>query len=251
MGYQRSPIHATFLAFGTVISEMPAILVPLPIPPAAEAGCSPSDNKGNGVGGGPVDPGYRPSENFQAGSAAPLSAYRLVTILAIIWIATLFVTLTCVLLSRWAHSPDWFSIPLPSILYVNTAILLLSSLSIEFARFSLRAGVSKHCARWIFVTLILGVVFIGGQIVAWRALVFRGLHLASNPGSFFLYLITGAHALHFLVAIISLASVRFLMGRLTRKAEQQTALGTIALYWHFMDGLWCYLLALLFFTIQR
>lgn len=167
------------------------------------------------------------------------------------WIAALFATLTLVLELRWAHSTEWFSIPLPRALYLNTAILLGSSLTIEFARFSQRAGASKECVRWIRITLLLGVAFIAGQIVAWRELISRGLHLASNPGSFFFFLITGAHGLTLVAAIVSLISVSFLVSPTTRKLRRQTALDSTALYWHFMTGLWACLLVLLLVTLQR
>ncbi len=210
---------------------------------------SPSGTDGNRRGGGPSEPVYRPHDTLQLEPrGTPLSAYRMITFLTIIWIVTLFATLTLVLELRWARSADWVSISLPYALYVNTAILLGSSLTIEFARHSLRADASKESARWIRVTLLLGLAFIAGQIVAWRDLSARGLHLASNPGSFFFYLITGAHGLHFLGGIVLLA---FVVSRVAPRAKRQVALDNIALYWHFMDGLWLYLLALLFTAIQR
>jgi len=172
-------------------------------------------------------------------------------LVGMVWIMTFFATLTRVLESRWVHAKDWVSIPLPRILYVNALILIVSSLTIEFARFSLCAEANKRCARWLFVTLLLGVSFVGGQIVAWRELASRGLHLASDPGSFFLYLITATHGLHLLGGIIALASGIFLVSGFGRKGKEQTAMGIISLYWHFMDGLWLYLLALLFVTIQQ
>jgi cytochrome c oxidase subunit 3 len=235
-----------------ILADMATISLPPSIAPVPEP--SPSDNNGNGIGGGFDHPHCGPHDNSEPGPerwATPLSAYRLLTFLAIIWIVALFATLTLVLESRWVHAKDWVSIPLPHILYVNTAVLLLSSLTIECSRFSLRGGRSKHCTRWVFVTLLSGLAFIGGQVVAWRELSLRGLHLASNPGSFFFYLITGAHGLHLVVGITSLASVGFFVSRLAQKVEQQTAVDVLALYWHFMDGLWFYLLALLFITIQQ
>lgn len=213
---------------------------------------SPSGNNRNRNGGGPGEPVYERHATSQLEPrGTPISAYRMITFLAIIWIITLFVTLTLVLELRWAHSTDWVSIPLPYVLYINTAILLGSSLTMEFARLSLRADASGKCARWMRVTLLLGLVFLAGQIAVWRELVSRGLHLASNPGSFFLYLITGAHGLHLLGGIVSLAFVRRYVGRVAPRAKQQAALDTIALYWHFMDGLWLYLLAVLFIAIKR
>src|SRR5579862_5134352 len=151
----------------------------------------------------------------------------MITFLAMFWIAALFATLALVLESRWVHSSDWASIPLPYVLYINTAILLGSSLTIEFARHSLRADATKECARWIRATLVLGLAFIAGQIVAWQDLSARGLHLASNPGSFFFYLITGAHGLHLLGGIVLLAFV----SRAATRVRRQAALDAIALYW--------------------
>jgi len=215
---------------------------------------SASDNNITGGGGGPHHPGHDPRPNSVLAPEprpATQSAYRLFTFLAIVWIVALFSTIALVLESRWVHSDDWVSIPLPPILYVNAAILLLSSLTIEFARSSLRAEAGRRCARWILLTLLLGFAFLGGQLVAWKELSFGGMHLASNPGSFFLYLITGAHGVHLLLGIVLIASVGFKVSRLAPKVKQQTALDAIALYWHFMDGLWLCLLALLLISIQQ
>lgn len=212
---------------------------------------SSSSRNGNRNGGGPGEPVYQPrgtSELEPRGT--PLSAYRMITFLAMFWIAALFTTLALVLESRWVHSIDWVSIPLPRVLYLNTAILLGSSLTIEFARFSRRSGSEKE-GRWIRAALLLGVVFIAGQIVAWQELISRGLHLASNPGSFFFFLITGAHVLTFVAAIVSLTSVALPISPKDPNVSWQTALNTTALYWHFMTGLWACLLVFLLATLQR
>jgi cytochrome c oxidase subunit 3 len=173
------------------------------------------------------------------------------TLLGMFWIVALFATLALVLELRWAHSTDWISIPLPHVLYMNTAILVGSSLTIEFARFSLRVERIRECVRWIRVTLLLGLAFIAGQIVAWRELIFRGLHPGSNLGSFFFFLITGAHGLLFVGGIVLLGSVGLFGGGLASTEKRQVALGNLSLYWHFLDGLWLCLLVLLFMTIQR
>lgn len=230
---------------------MTNVLVSDPIESAAELeiDISPSDNMGNGTGGVPDEPDD--PENSRPERVAPLGEYRVITILAMVWIATLFATLTLVLESRWADSRDWFSIPLPHIAYASTVVLLLSSLSVECARFSLRREKARRAARWVFVALLLGLAFLGGQMLAWRELGSQGMHFATNPGSFFIYLMTGAHGLHLLAGIAALASVGFFVGRPAPKATRQTALDVAALYWHFMDALWLYLLALLVVTIQR
>jgi cytochrome c oxidase subunit III len=234
---------------------MASTLIPPALLPKPKKEARPSDRKGNGSGGGNVDfpPGDRrpsPAPDPQRW-ATPPSAYRTASLFAIFSVMSVFATLTHVLESRWVHSKDWVSIALPRILYVNTALILVSSLTIELARIAARRRDSKRCARWLLATLALGFAFVAGQLAAWRELVSRGLFLASNPGSFFFYFLTAAHAAHLLGGIVALAGVALFAGWLARRNQQETAVGAVALYWHFMDGLWVYLFALLFATIQR
>jgi cytochrome c oxidase subunit III len=228
---------------------MPSILVP----PAVES--EPSFASTNGSGGRgpdvPIDVGHHVVEREPERWATPPSAYRLITFLAVIWITALFATLTIVLLSRWVHSPNWVSIKLPQILYGNTAILVLSSVTMELARLSLRATRRQGSTRWIFVSLWMGLLFLVGQAFAWRELSMGGLHLASNPGSFFLYLMTGTHGLHLLGGIALLTYIGFQISRATQTAKWQVAMDSVAVYWHFIVALWLYVVVLLFFTIER
>ena len=183
--------------------------------------------------------------------ATPLSVYRAGVLVGMCSIASLFAALTKILQARWMHSKDWVSIPLPHGLYVNTAILLISSLTIELARTSCRVDAGKRYALWLYTTLLLGIAFLAGQVTAWQNLSARGVYLASNPGSLLFFLITGAHGIHLLGGIIALSYVAVGTGRLRRAGIQQTATDVIALYWHFLDGLWIYLLLLLLVSVQQ
>ena len=234
---------------------MAATSAPPGIVPEPERKPALSDRDGSGSGGGNFDePNDGPHGNAEPDPerwSAPLSAYRAGILVAMVSITSLFVALTRVLEARWVDSKDWVSVPLPHILYWNAAILLVSSATIEFARLSLKANRSRLCGRWLYLTLMLGFTFLAGQLIAWQELVSRGVYLVSDPGSFFFYLITAVHGLHLLGGIAALAYVALFSGRLERKGKQQTAVSAVALYWHFMDGLWLYLLTLLFVTIQR
>lgn len=234
---------------------MASSLLSPPVAPAPEKKPPASDHNGNGPGGGDIDyPRDDPRNNPEPDPerwATPLSAYRTASLFVIFSIMSIFATLTHVLESRWVHSKDWVSIALPHILYVNTLVLVISSVTMELARSAASGQRARACARWLLATLLLGFVFVGGQLAAWRELVVRGFYVASNPGSFFFYFLTAAHALHLLVGILALAGVVSFARRLRRKNRQQTAVGVVALYWHFMDGLWVYLFALLLTTIQR
>jgi cytochrome c oxidase subunit 3 len=149
-----------------------------------------------------------------------------------------FAALTSALLVRQG-SGEWSHIVIPSILYANTAALLLSSFTMEMSRRALArsAGVSA----WIGITLLLGLSFVAGQYLAWRHLAAQGLYLATNPNSSFLYVFTGMHALHLLGGIAVLV---YLLGRVIggHTSIRHHLLDNTAVYWHFMGGLWLYLL---------
>ena len=232
-----------------------SLLPPPPVAPAPEKEAPVSDHNGKGFDGGniefPGDDRRWDPDPVPERWATPLAAYRIAGRFIVISITSVFATLTHILESRWVHSKDWVPIALPHILYLNTAVLLVSSATIELARLAAKRQRGKTCATWLRITLLLGIVFVAGQLVAWRELVARRLYVGSNPGSFFFYFLTGAHAFHLLGGILALLYAILFAGRLARGERRQTAVGVVAFYWHFMDGLWLYLLALLSVTIQR
>ncbi len=159
-----------------------------------------------------------------------------------------FAALTSALIVRQGASLDWRHMALPSILYLNTVLLLGSSVTLEIARRrvatfmgGLRSQVANP-ALWLYVTLILGLVFVAGQYVAWKQLSAQGLYLATNPSSSFFYVLTAAHALHVLGGLGGLVHV---IRKLNRGALRRSTLVATSRYWHFMDVLWVYLLVLL------
>lgn len=233
---------------------MATSLLPPPVPSSA-VDKLPHANSGNGTGGGHFDnPRYDPSDDSKPKlphSAISLGLYRAALLVAEVWILALFATLVIVLESARAHSKHWSPISFPQLLYVDTAILLLSSVTIEFARLSGSAGVHQRCARLLVATLLLGLAFLGGQVAVWRELSSRGFHLASGGASFFFYLITGSHALTVSGGIIALLPIMVVVSRFEPANKRQTPIGIVALYWHFVSGLWLCVLALLFVTVQR
>ena len=99
---------------------------------------------------------------------------------------------------------DWQSTPLPRVLWFNTAILLTSSATIVVARRKLEGGEREAFRSWWWVTTGLGVLFLAGQIIAWRQLAASGMLLATNPSSSFFYLLTAAHGAHLAGGIFAL-----------------------------------------------
>ncbi|MEP7326371.1 MAG: cytochrome c oxidase subunit 3 [Gemmatimonadota bacterium] len=147
-----------------------------------------------------------------------------------------FAAYTSALLVRHDAAPDWQHFSLPPILYFNTMLLLASSGALVLAR---RRGVA-----WVGLTLALGLLFLAGQVMAWRQLATQGLYLATNPSSSFFYVLTVLHAVHVVGGIVALG---YLMRRFRSSGGEPPlgALGAISLYWHFMAVLWLYLLVIL------
>src|SRR5262249_44066509 len=139
---------------------------------------------------------------------------------------------------------DWQRTPMPPVIWFNTAILLISSGTMIVARRKLEVGDRPAFRSWWWVTTGLGLLFLAGQIVAWRQLAAAGMMLATNPSSSFFYLLTAAHGAHLAGGILALLYVTF---REWKRAHisQSTAAELTSIYWHFMDGLWVFLLVLL------
>src|SRR5207302_4735369 len=98
-------------------------------------------------------------------------------------------------------SKAWVPLHLPKILWLNTAILLLSSYTLEKARKRLLAADLPGFRRLWRATTILGITFLVGQVIAWLQLVASGVYIASNQATSFLYIFTAAHAVHLLGGI--------------------------------------------------
>jgi len=167
-------------------------------------------------------------------------------------IAMSFAAFTSALIVRQGSSLDWHHLTLPRVLYWNTLVLLASSVTLEIARRRIAVFMSGprtaglHPARWLYVTLLLGVVFVSGQYAAWLQLRSEGLYLATNPASSFFYLLTAIHALHVLGG---LGGLTYVMRKLHRVVLRRSTLVTFSRYWHFMGILWVYLLLLLWMKL--
>ena len=174
-----------------------------------------------------------------------------------IWVALAaismsFAALTSALVVRKGGAVDWRHFTLPSILYLNTLVLLASSVTLEIARRRIAAfmgGLTSRVAspaRWLYITFFLGLLFVVGQYIAWHQLSAQGLFLATNPSSSFFYVFTAGHVLHLLGGLGGLGGD--VLGQVPAALELST-LDATSRYWHFMDVLWVYLLLLLWMKL--
>jgi cytochrome c oxidase subunit 3 len=176
--------------------------------------------------------------------AVPRRAYFTALQLGMAAIVMFFMALASSYIVRKGLGTDWQRTSMPPVLWLNTAVLLLSSATIMVARRKLEAGAREEFQTWWWVTTGLGLLFLAGQIVGWRELAAMGMLLATNPSSSFFYLLTAAHGLHLAGGILSLLYVAFRPWERSR-ISQATAAELTSIYWHFMDGLWIFLFLLL------
>jgi cytochrome c oxidase subunit 3 len=155
---------------------------------------------------------------------------------------------------------NWHSAPLPPILYLNTAVLLLSCVTMEFARrnifrefdaleewLGLGRPAFRHALPWLGATLALGALFLAGQWTAWSRMDARGFafNQPSAPSRYFFYLITGIHAAHLVIGIAALVFCLSALGWLKRIEYRQIAVDATAWYWQAMSLVWLPLLTVL------
>lgn len=155
---------------------------------------------------------------------------------------------------------DWHPLLVPPILWINTAILLLSTLTMETARRQLFHEIDimeewlglgrpavRRAAPWLIATIVLGILFLGGQWIAWEQLSREGFFFSSNPNSHFFYLVTGTHAFHLFLGLGVLVFALAAMFRFRKVELRQIAVDCAAWYWHAMGLFWIFLFVLIVF----
>jgi len=155
---------------------------------------------------------------------------------------------------------DWHPVLLPPILFLNTAVLLLSSLTMEQARrhifreidvleewLGLGRPALRRTLPWIAASLVLGLTFLAGQFAAWRQLTAQGFAFdeSATPASYFFYLITGLHAAHLLFGILALLVCLLALAGFKRVQTRQLAIDSTAWFWHTMGLAWLVLFGVL------
>jgi cytochrome c oxidase subunit 3 len=217
-------------------------------PPKNELDRLPSQGSGNGGWRNlvPADGDPRRVKDY---SPPPASTGIWVGLAAI---SMTFAAFTSALVVRQGSAPDWRHITLPSVLYLNTLVIIASSFTLEISRRRVAAFMgglkssAENPARWLYITLFLGMLFVAGQTFAWVQLKSQGFGLATNVSYSFFYVLTVAHALHLLGGLGGLVRV---IGKLHNSVLRRSTLDATSRYWHFMGVLWVYLLFLLWMKL--
>ncbi len=222
-------------------------------PPQVETEQKPRPSNGNGAGGGSrgTIPDRGAVRSVKDYSGEPTRTGIWVGLAAI---AMSFAALTSALYVREGAATDWHHIVLPPILFFNTLALVASSITLEIARRRVASFMRGEETRrsvpmlWLQMSMLLGLVFVVGQYLAWLNLRAQGLYLPTNPNSSFFYVLTGVHVVHVLGGLGGLTRVIWKFRSRARLLRRSTIAAT-SYYWHFMGLLWIYLLGVLWIKL--
>jgi cytochrome c oxidase subunit 3 len=234
------------------------------IPPRTGGG-----DDGRGRDGGDSRPDFMPNYGDR------LRRARMSLAVAMAPILMLFISFTVVYLVRReflsidlssaGYIQTWIPVRLPwALLFANTAVLLVSSVTVELARREITReaalapvrsipGISLGDERhypWLAFTAALGLVFLTGQLFVWSRLSSAGFHLVGGTSVSFVYILTAMHGLHLAGGVIALfyANIASMMHRPVE--TRRIVVDITSWYWHCMTGLWIYILVLFSFAAQ-
>jgi cytochrome c oxidase subunit 3 len=221
------------------------------------------DGGSGGRGGGDETPSYRER----------LRRYRMLMVLGLTSVVSIFVAFTTVYVVRKAGSvwdparnqyvSDWVPAALPvKTLLVNTFILLLSSVTLEIARRKAEEDVvlapiaripgirvdENRSLPWVWATIALGLMFLGGQYLAWEQLRMGRDDLSTNISVSFFFMLTGVHAIHLMGGLLALLYAGMTSWLKRPPETRRIVMDVTAWYWHFMALLWIYVFGLLYFA---
>ena len=155
-------------------------------------------------------------------------------------VGMLFASLTSAYIVRQAEG-NWLFFNLPDLLYWTSGVIIVSSVTMQMAYFAAKKDMLDRVKSLIVITMVLGTLFLAGQVFAWRELVAQSVYFVGNPSGSFLYVLTGLHGLHIVSAIIYLILVLVAAYRFKIHSRSLAMMEMCTTYWHFLGGLWIYL----------
>jgi cytochrome c oxidase subunit III len=166
-----------------------------------------------------------------------------------------YFTIRAVSPQLWAQETELLNVPFAT---VNTAILVLSSLTCQLGVFAAERGQVGRSGsvfkvggwglrEWFILTYIMGAIFIGGQALEYAELVHEGVTIPSSAYGTMFYLTTGFHGIHVtggLIAFLLVLGRTYIARRFTH--EQAVSAIVVSYYWHFVDVVWIGLFATIY-----
>jgi cytochrome c oxidase subunit 3 len=163
-------------------------------------------------------------------------------------VVTVLFALFAVVYSERMLFSDWRTLPEPWLLWLNTGILILSSMAIQRAVNSARLGRMDGVRTGLVAAGILTLAFLAGQFWVWLQLVGLGYYAATNVANAFFYLLTALHGVHLSGGLVALGRTALKMQRGVEVGKLRMSVELCATYWHFLLVIWLALFVLLLNT---
>lgn len=164
--------------------------------------------------------------------------------LFLVSIVMLFASQTSAYLVRRAEG-NWLEFEMPKIFWYSTAVLLISSISMQWAYFAAKKDQFKQLRIAISITFVLGLAFLWMQFEGWKNLVDMNVYFVGNPSGSFFYVFTGLHGFHIISGLIVLLFALRAVFKMKVHAKSLRQIQICSTYWHFLDLLWLYLFVFL------
>jgi len=184
---------------------------------------------------------------FHAGRAFPLPTAK-IGLRGFLAVVTVLFSLLVVAYGDRMASADWRPLPEPWLLWLNTAMLILSSVAFQWAWVSARRGQRDGVRNDLLAAGGFALAFLAGQLVVWLQMAALGYFAATNPAVAFFYLITALHALHLLGGMVVWGRTTAKVWRGVEVDQVRLSVELCAVYWHFLLLVWLVLFGLLLFT---
>ena len=167
-----------------------------------------------------------------------------------VFLASVTVLFTLIAISYTGRMtlPDWRSVPYPGLLWVNTVILILSSVALQWARTAARDDRIRNVKTGLLVGGALSLVFLLGQFWVSLQLADLGYFAASNPANAFFYMITGVHAVHLTGGLVAWIRTSLRVWRGSDAARVALSVELCSIYWHFLLVVWLVLFVMMVTT---
>src|ERR1700722_920507 len=163
--------------------------------------------------------------------------------IGLVSIAMMFAGLTSGYIVR-RQTGTWMKFDLPFTFWISTAIILISSISMNWIVQSVKKNDLKILPNAALSTLILGLGFGVCQFISWATLISKNIYFTgptSSASASYLYILCALHLCHVLGGLIALGVIYFKSIRKKYSADNYLGIKLCAIYWHFLDGLWVYL----------
>jgi len=143
---------------------------------------------------------------------------------------------------------DWHSTPVPWLLWLNTGILVLSSIAMHWAWTNARSERIDGLRLWLSVGGILTLTFLLGQLLVWRELMALGHFASTDPANAFFYMFTAVHGVHLVGGLVAWSRTTAKIRRGSKADDVRLSVELCTIYWHFLLLIWLILFALLLLT---